>query len=44
MTFDVVKGNLEKRGFKVSCFSTAQDAANYLETQIDNKTVGFGVL
>lgn len=42
MTFDVVKGNLEKRGFKVSCFSTAQEAANYLESQIDDKTVGFG--
>ena len=42
MTFDVVKQNLEKRGFKVSVFNTAAEAARYLDIAIDGKTVGFG--
>lgn len=42
MTFEVVKRNLEKRGFIVSCFGTAKEAADYLDAQIDGKTVGFG--
>ena len=40
--FDVVKKNLENRGFAVSCFKTAQEAVDYLDSQIDGKTVGFG--
>lgn len=34
--------NLEKHGFKVSCFSTAKEAADYLDNAIDGKTVGLG--
>ena len=40
--FDVVRKNLESRGFSVSCFETAAAAADYLDSQIDGKTVGFG--
>ena len=42
MNFDVVKINLEKRGFKVSIFETAEEAGKYIDSQIDSKTVGFG--
>lgn len=42
MNFDVIKTNLEKRGFTVSLFATASEAASYLNTAIDGKTVGFG--
>lgn len=42
MDFTVVKENLEKRGFVVSYFANAEEATNYLDSQIDNKTVGFG--
>lgn len=42
MDFSVIKSNLEKHGFIVSCFSNAQDATNYLDTQIDGKSIGFG--
>ncbi len=42
MAFDVVRKNLEERGFNVSCFDTVQEAAEYLNAQIDQKTVGFG--
>ena len=34
--------NLEKNGFAVSLFETAAEAANYLNSEIDGKTVGFG--
>ena len=40
--FETVKKNLEARGYTVSCFETAEHAADYLNAQIDNKTVGFG--
>ncbi len=40
--FDTVRQNLEKRGYKVSCFATAKEAADYLNAGIDGKTVGFG--
>ena len=40
--FDVVKKNLENRGFAVSCFATSAEAVAYLDSQIDGKTVGFG--
>ena len=40
--FDKVKMNLEKNGFQVSCFKTAEDAAAYLDQKIDGSTVGFG--
>ena len=42
MTFDVVKQNLENRGFKVSVFDTTGDPARYIDIAIDGKTVGFG--
>ena len=40
--FTTVKQNLENRGFKVVCFQNRQEAADYLDSQIDRKTVGFG--
>lgn len=42
MNFDAIRHNLEKRGYKVSCFQTTSDAADYLNSIIDGKTVGFG--
>ena len=42
MAFETVKRNLEERGFLVSVFSTAAEAAEYLDQSIDGKTVGFG--
>ena len=40
--FKKVKENLEKNGFQVSCFGTAKEAAEYLNQQINQQTVGFG--
>ena len=40
--FETVKKNLEARGYTVSCFEMAKSAAEYLDGQIDNETVGFG--
>ncbi len=40
--FDTVSQNLEKRGFAVSCFATAAEAADYLNREIDGRTVAFG--
>ena len=37
-----LQANLERRGFAVSRFSTADQAAGYLDAQIDGKTVGIG--
>lgn len=42
MDFTEIKSNLERLGYKVSCFDTAKEAADYIASQIDNKTVGFG--
>lgn len=42
MMFETVKKNLEARGYIVSCFETAECAADYLNAQIDGKKVGFG--
>ncbi len=42
MDFTNVKGALAARGFKVSVFETAKEAADYLNAQIDGATVGFG--
>lgn len=42
MNFETVKKNLEAHGFQVSCFATAQEAADYMDAQIHGKTVGFG--
>ena len=40
--FSRVKQNLEARGFRVSVFDTAAEAADYLDSAIDNTSVGFG--
>lgn len=42
MNFSVAENNLKERGFAVTCFETAAEAAKYLDGQIDQKTVGFG--
>ena len=42
MDFTNVAKALTARGFKVSSFETAKEAAEYLNTQIDGATVGFG--
>ena len=42
MDFTNVAKALTARGFKVSSFETAKEAAEYLNTQIDGVTVGFG--
>ncbi len=41
-TFDVVEKHLKDNGFAVSIFSTKQEAAEYLNKQIDQTTVGMG--
>lgn len=40
--FDTVKKNLETRGFQVQTFATGAEAAAYLDSVIDGKSVGFG--
>ncbi|MCI8388918.1 MAG: LUD domain-containing protein [Clostridiales bacterium] len=42
MNFDLVKKNLEEKGYKVCCFENLKSAADYIDSQIDGKTVGFG--
>ena len=37
-----VRKKLEERGFQTSCFTTAKEAADYLDAQIDGATVGIG--
>ena len=37
-----LKQNLQKNGFEVTHFATAAQAADYLDDQIDGKTVGVG--
>ena len=40
--FTKVKANLERRGFAVSCFATAEGAMDYLDRKLDGKTIGIG--
>ena len=40
--FEQVKENLEKRGYRVSCFATGKEAIDYLDGQIDGRLVAFG--
>ena len=40
--FETLKANLERRGFAVTCFETAEEAAAYLEEKLAGKTVGYG--
>ena len=42
MNFSTLTSHLKQRGFAVCCFETAAEAAAYLNTAIDGKTVGFG--
>lgn len=42
MAFEVVRENLEKRGYTVKVFATGAEAAAYLDREIDGKTVGIG--
>lgn len=42
MDFTNATKALTARGFKVSSFETAKEAAEYLNSQIDGATVGFG--
>ena len=42
MDFSVVEKNLQDRGYTVSIFASAAAAAEYLDRQIDRRTVGFG--
>ena len=42
MDFEFIKTNLEKKGYKVSCFETKEEAAAYLNGQIDGVSVGCG--
>ena len=42
MDFTNIKATLESLGYHVSCFDTAAQAAEYLDGQIDGKTVGIG--
>ena len=42
MEFTAIKTNLENLGYKVSCFESAGEASDYLNRQIDQRSVGFG--
>ena len=40
--FTKLKENLEKKGYQVSLFDKKEMAADYIDSQINNKTVGLG--
>ena len=40
--FHKIQNNLEEKGYSVSCFATSKEAAEYLNREVDEKTVGFG--
>lgn len=40
--FTILKSNLEDKGYKVSIFENKEKASEYLDNQIDEKSVGFG--
>ena len=42
MAFETLKQRLEENGFAVSVFATGQEAAAYLNREIDGTTVGMG--
>ena len=41
MFFNLVK-NLEKLGYKVTCFGNSKEASLYMNNEIDNQIIGFG--
>lgn len=40
--FDTLKKNLISLGYTVRCFETSSEAVGYLDSEIDNQTIGFG--
>lgn len=40
--FSIISKNLQDRGYKVNCFNTGKDAADYLDSIIDGVSVGIG--
>ena len=40
--FSILKSNLESKGYRVSVFENKEDAANYIDGKINQKSVGFG--
>lgn len=42
MNIQAVIEKLEKKRYTVKCFNSAEDAADYIDSQIDSRTVGFG--
>ncbi len=42
INYPKLKSTLESLGYGVTCFNTAEDATDYLDEKIRNKTVGFG--
>ncbi len=40
--YEKLTQNLEREGFRVSCFSTAKEAVDYLDGALDGVTIGFG--
>lgn len=42
MSFEKLQESLTKKGYKVSCFSAKEAAAQYICDSIDGQTVGFG--
>lgn len=40
--FSILKSNLESKGYQVSVFENKEDAANYIDGKINQKSVGFG--
>ena len=42
MDFEGIKKNLEQKGYKVSCFATKEEAAAYMNGQIDGMSVAIG--
>lgn len=42
MDFTKIKAKLESLGYSVTCFDTSEEAAAYLDENIQGKTVGFG--
>lgn len=42
MDYNEIRTELEKKGYQVTCFATAGEAADYLNREIDGVSVGFG--
>ena len=40
--YEKLQANLKARGFDVTCFATAEEAADYLDKKLDGKLVGHG--